>query len=109
VNAPPPLLRLRLAPQTAGDREPLASALSNAAANDPSLHFMIDPLSGDAVVEASGEEAFERAMDAVKRAGANASVGRPEVICREIVTRAAEEHAAPRRGPADRAAAKPDA
>jgi elongation factor G len=93
LNAPPPLLRLRLAPLTAGDRERLASALRTRAADDPSFRFTIDPLSGGAVVEASGEDALDWALDALKRAGVNASVGRPEVICREIITREAEGEA----------------
>ena len=85
------LLSLALRPTAETDRERLARGIATMMAEDPAISAETDPISGEVVISGIGELHLEIIIDRLKREfEVSASVGRPQVVYKEALTRAAD-------------------
>jgi elongation factor G len=85
------ILSVAIRPRSSDDAQKLAEALQQLMAEDPALRVRPDELAGHVVISGTSEQHLDAIVDRVRREfDVEASVGRPEVIYREAVTRPAD-------------------
>jgi elongation factor G len=85
------LLTIPIKPKTPDDEQRLDRALEQLTAEDPTIRVQIDRQSHEVVLGGIGELHLEIIVDRLKREfNVEASVGRPQVVYREALTRPAE-------------------
>ncbi|MGW4383654.1 elongation factor G [Kitasatospora sp. NPDC004531] len=83
-----PVVTIAVEARRSADTERLAAALFRLAEEDPSLVVGTDPESGQRVLSGLGELHLEVAVESLRRAGLEVTVGRPRVAYRETLSRA---------------------
>jgi elongation factor G len=87
----PPVLTISVRPRTPDDARRLAQGLERLKAEDGDITVQPDPLTGEVVIGAMGEQHLEIIIDRLKREfGVDAGVGRPQVAYKEVLTRPAD-------------------
>ncbi len=85
------LLSLAIRPKAQADRERLARGVTTLMAEDPTMSVNADPATGEVVVAGMGELHLEIIVDRLRREfHVEASVSRPQVACKETLTRPAD-------------------
>jgi len=93
IGVPEPVLHVAIEPKAQADQQALAKALQVLLREDPSLRLRQDAESGQTIVSGMGELQLEVSIEKLReRFGVEVSVGRPQVACRETVTRETEVH-----------------
>ncbi|SFQ06922.1 elongation factor G [Variovorax sp. PDC80] len=93
IGVPEPVLHVAIEPKAQADQQALAKALQVLLREDPSLRLRHDAESGQTIVSGMGELQLEVSIEKLReRFGVEVSVGRPQVACRETVTRETEVH-----------------
>jgi elongation factor G len=88
---PPRLISLAVEPKTTIDRERLDRGLRILAAEDSAFGVTIDPGSNQTIIAAINEPHLEMIVHRLAREfGVEASVGKPQIAYKEMVTRAAD-------------------
>ena len=91
MDVPPPLISLAIEPKTEADQESLGLGLRQLVAEDPAIRVHVDDQTGQVVIAGIGELHLEIILDRLRREfNVEATVGRPEVVCKETLTRAAD-------------------
>jgi ribosomal protein S18 acetylase RimI-like enzyme len=86
-----PLLSLAITPKTAADAEKFVVGLQTMMAEHRPFRVVTDPERGETVITVVDEEDLETIVDRLKRQfQVEARVGRPQVVCKETLTRPAE-------------------
>jgi elongation factor G len=84
----PPLIEIAVGPRTESDRERLALALIELAAEDSSFGVSTDQESGQTIIAGMGELHLDNIVDALKRIyKVELDVGGPQVAYRETISR----------------------
>ncbi|MFJ1751953.1 elongation factor G [Kitasatospora sp. NPDC088134] len=83
-----PVMTVAVEPRRSVDTDRLAVTLARLAEEDPSLVVGTDPESGQRVLSGMGELHLEVAVEKLRRAGLEVTVGRPEVAYRETLSAA---------------------
>jgi elongation factor G len=84
----PPLIEVPIAPTTESDREKLASALVEFAAEDSTFRFWTDQESGQTIIAGTGELHLDNKLDILRRVyQLNIHIGAPQVAYRETISR----------------------
>ncbi|MEV4473659.1 elongation factor G [Nonomuraea salmonea] len=87
-NATEPVVSVAVEPRRSIDGDRLAAALARLAEEDPSLSVRTDAETGQTVLSGMGELHLEVAAEKLRRDHRlEVTVGRPQVACREAVTR----------------------
>ena len=87
---PPAVLSIALEPKTLADQEKLRQGLQKLMAEDATLRVTTDQPTGQVVIAGMGELHLEILLDRLKREfNVEASVGRPQVMYKETLTRPA--------------------
>ncbi|MEV4803187.1 elongation factor G [Nonomuraea sp. NPDC049421] len=87
-NATEPVVSVAVEPRRSVDGDRLAAALARLAEEDPSLSVRTDAETGQTVLSGMGELHLEVAAEKLRRDHRlEVTVGRPQVACREAVTR----------------------
>lgn len=93
IGVPEPVLHVAIEPKAQADQQALAKALQVLLREDPSLRLRQDAESGQTIVSGMGELQLEVSIEKLReRFGVEVSMGRPQVACRETVTRETEVH-----------------
>ncbi|MBI2100367.1 MAG: elongation factor G [Candidatus Vogelbacteria bacterium] len=91
INAPEPVISLRIEPKTRPDQEKMGLALKKLADEDPTFRVKSDEETGEMIISGMGELHLEIIVDRMKREfGVEANVGRPQVAYKETITVASE-------------------
>jgi len=87
----PEVLEIAIEPETSADREMLDFALARLAAEDPSLHFMIDGELGQTIVKGRSERQLGSLVDRLRgEFHVEANIGAPQVAYRETLAKPVE-------------------
>jgi elongation factor G len=87
----PDVVEIAVEPKTSSDREKMAIALNQLAAEDPSFRVTTDHESGQTILKGAGELQLEILVDRMKREfKVEANVGAPQVAYRESLAKAVE-------------------
>jgi len=90
---PEPVLHVAIEPKARADQQALSKALQVLLREDPSLRLRQDAESGQTIVSGMGELQLEVSIEKLReRFGVEVSVGRPQVACRETVSKEKEVH-----------------
>ncbi|WP_208507471.1 elongation factor G [Variovorax paradoxus] len=93
IGVPEPVLHVAIEPRAQADQQALAKALQVLLREDPSLQLRQDAESGQTIVSGMGELQLEVSIEKLReRFGVEVSVGRPQVACRETVSKETEVH-----------------
>jgi len=93
IGVPEPVLHVAIEPKARADQQALAKALQVLLREDPSLRLRQDAESGQTIVSGMGELQLEVSIEKLReRFGVEVSVGRPQVACRETVSKEKEVH-----------------
>jgi elongation factor G len=93
IGVPEPVLHVAIEPKAQADQQALAKALQVLLREDPSLRLRQDAESGQTIVSGMGELQLEVSIEKLReRFGVEVSVGRPQVTCRETVSKETEVH-----------------
>ncbi|MGQ2997688.1 elongation factor G [Variovorax sp.] len=93
IGVPEPVLHVAIEPKAQADQQALAKALQVLLREDPSLRLRQDAESGQTIVSGMGELQLEVSIEKLReRFGVEVSVGRPQVACRETVSKETEVH-----------------
>ena len=93
IGVPEPVLHVAIEPRAQADQQALAKALQVLLREDPSLRLRQDAESGQTIVSGMGELQLEVSIEKLReRFGVEVSVGRPQVACRETVSKEKEVH-----------------
>ena len=93
IGVPEPVLHVAIEPKAQADQQALAKALQVLLREDPSLRLRQDAESGQTIVSGMGELQLEVSIEKLReRFGVEVSVGRPQVACRETVSKEKEVH-----------------
>ncbi len=93
IGVPEPVLHVAIEPKAQADQQALAKALQELLREDPSLRLRQDAESGQTIVSGMGELQLEVSIEKLReRFGVEVSVGRPQVACRETVSKETEVH-----------------
>ncbi|WP_431511118.1 elongation factor G [Variovorax sp. DAIF25] len=93
IGVPEPVLHVAIEPKAQADQQALAKALQALLREDPSLRLRQDAESGQTIVSGMGELQLEVSIEKLReRFGVEVSVGRPQVACRETVSKETEVH-----------------
>ena len=91
MEFPEPVISLAIEPKTKADQEKLGQGMAKLMAEDPTFRVNTDEQTGQVVIRGMGELHLEIIVDRLKREfGVEASVGKPQVAYREVLTRPAE-------------------
>jgi elongation factor G len=89
-----PVIARAIEPKTLADKEKLDLGLRKLADEDPSFRYSEDAETGQTIIRGMGELHLDILADRLHREhGVEANVGRPQVVYRETLTRAAEAEA----------------
>ncbi len=87
-----PVISIAIEPKSMADEEKLISSLEKLVAEDPTFRFRFDEESGQTLISGMGELHLSVLVQRLTREFlVRASVGRPQVVYRETVTRASAE------------------
>ncbi|KAF1071503.1 elongation factor G [Variovorax sp.] len=93
IGVPEPVLHVAIEPKAQADQQVLAKALQVLLREDPSLRLRQDAESGQTIVSGMGELQLEVSIEKLReRFGVEVSVGRPQVACRETISKETEVH-----------------
>ena len=91
IEAPEPVISLRIEPKTKADQEKMGLALKKLSIEDPTFRVKADQETGETIIAGMGELHLEIIVDRLKREfGVGAAVGRPQVAYKETITMPAE-------------------
>jgi len=91
IHFPEPVFSLTVLPKTRKDQDKLGTALHKMSANDPTLHFSIDPEFNETILSGMGEVHLEIVANRLKdKFVIDLSLGQPHVPYRETLTRATQ-------------------
>ena len=91
IEAPEPVISLRIEPKTKADQEKMGLALKKLSIEDPTFRVKADQETGETIIAGMGELHLEIIVDRMKREfGVGADVGRPQVAYKETITVPAE-------------------
>ena len=86
-----PVISLAIEPRTLAEKEKLDTALAKIVDEDPTFHVREDPETGQTIMSGMGELHLEIKVDHLRTAyNIEATVGKPQVVYRETLTKAAE-------------------
>jgi elongation factor G len=89
-----PVINRAIEPKTTAEKERMEFALQKFAEEDPTFRFQEDAETGQSIIRGMGELHLDILLDRLKREyGVDATVGRPQVVCRETVSAAADVQA----------------
>ena len=89
-----PVIARAIEPKTQAEKEKLDFGLAKMADEDPTFRFGEDPETGQMIIRGMGELHLDIIVDRLRREyGVDANVGRPQVVHRETLARAAEGEA----------------
>ncbi len=87
IDAPEPVISLRIEPKTKADQEKMGMALRKLSDEDPTFRIRSDAETGDTIISGMGELHLEVLVDRMKREFAvQANTGRPQVAYKETIT-----------------------
>jgi elongation factor G len=90
IEFPEPVISVAVEPRTVGDQEKLALALEKLSSEDPTFHVKVDEETAQTILWGMGElhlDVITRRL--MEEFGVAAKVGKPQVVYRETITRAA--------------------
>ncbi len=91
IDAPEPVISLRIEPKTKADQEKMGMALRKLSDEDPTFRIRSDAETGDTIISGMGELHLEVLVDRMKREFAvQANTGRPQVAYKETITETAQ-------------------
>ncbi|MBI4136094.1 MAG: elongation factor G [Candidatus Vogelbacteria bacterium] len=91
IEAPEPVISLRIEPKTKADQEKMGLALKKLSIEDPTFRVKGDQETGETIISGMGELHLEIIVDRMKREfSVAANVGRPQVAYKETITAPAE-------------------
>lgn len=91
IEAPEPVVSLRIEPKTKADQEKMGLALKRLSDEDPTFRISSDTETNETVIHGMGELHLEILVDRMKREfGVEANVGAPQVAYRETITAESE-------------------
>ncbi len=94
ISAHEPVISRAIEPKTQAEKEKLDFALAKLADEDPTFRFGEDAETGQTIIRGMGELHLDIMADRLKREyGVEAHVGRPQVVYRETLAKAAEGEA----------------
>jgi len=95
IEAYEPVISAAIEPRTLADKEKLDFGLAKIADEDPTFRVHEDPETGQTLISGMGELHLDVVVDRLAREfSVGARVGKPQVVYRETVSRAAEAEAA---------------
>jgi len=87
-----PVISVAIEPRSIADQERLLDSLEKLSAEDPTFRYRFDEESGQTLISGMGELHLEVLVQRLTREfNVRASIGRPQVVYRETITRAVEE------------------
>ncbi len=91
IEAPEPVIHLRIEPKTKADQEKMGLALKRLSDEDPTFRIKTDPETMETVIMGMGELHLEILVDRMKREfNVEANVGKPQVAYKETILGEAE-------------------
>jgi elongation factor G len=94
ISFPTPVISVAVEPKTKADQDKLGTGLGKLADEDPTFRFGEDSETGQMIIRGMGELHLDIMVDRLRREyGVEANVGRPQVVYRETLGRAAEGEA----------------
>lgn len=91
IEAPEPVISLRIEPKTKADQEKMGLALRKLSDEDPTFRIRGDEETGDTIISGMGELHLEVLVDRMRREfGVQANTGRPQVAYKETITMQAQ-------------------
>jgi len=91
IDAPEPVISLRIEPKTKADQEKMGIALKKLSDEDPTFRIRSDEETGEMIISGMGELHLEILVDRMKREfGVQANTGKPQVAYKEAVTAEAQ-------------------
>ncbi|HWA64665.1 MAG TPA: elongation factor G [Candidatus Paceibacterota bacterium] len=91
IDAPEPVISLRIEPKTKADQEKMGLALRKLADEDPTFRISADEETGDTIISGMGELHLDVLVDRLRREfGVQANTGRPQVAYKETITQEAQ-------------------
>jgi len=93
ISVPEPVIHVAIEPKAQADQQALSKALQAMLREDPSLQLRQDAESGQTILSGMGELQLDVSIEKLRaKYGVEVSVGRPQVACRETISREAEVH-----------------
>jgi elongation factor G len=91
IDAPEPVISMRIEPKTKADQEKLGLALKKLSDEDPTFRIKGDEETGETIISGMGELHLEVLVERMKREfNVEANVGKPQVAYKETITAPAE-------------------
>ncbi|HVZ11097.1 MAG TPA: elongation factor G [Candidatus Paceibacterota bacterium] len=91
IDAPEPVISLRIEPKTKADQEKMGLALRKLADEDPTFRISSDEETGDTIISGMGELHLDVLVDRLRREfSVQANTGRPQVAYKETITQEAQ-------------------
>jgi len=91
IDAPEPVISLRIEPKTKADQEKMGMALRKLSDEDPTFRIRTDVETGETIISGMGELHLDVLVDRMRREFAvEANVGRPQVAYKETITQEAQ-------------------
>ena len=91
IDAPEPVISLRIEPKTKADQEKMGMALRKLSDEDPTFRIRTDQETGEMIIAGMGELHLDVLVDRMKREfGVEANVGRPQVAYKETISMEAQ-------------------
>jgi elongation factor G len=86
MRFPEPVIAVAIEPKTKADQDKLSNGLGKLADEDPTFRVLIDPETGQTIINGMGELHLEIIVDRLRREfGVDANIGRPQVALRETI------------------------
>lgn len=93
IHVPPPVIELKISPESRKDQSKLGEALAKLSNEDPSFNIRYDHETEETIVSGMGELHLEIIMDRIQdEFGVNVEVGAPAVAYREAMTTEVESN-----------------
>ena len=91
IDAPEPVISLRIEPKTKADQEKMGMALRKLSDEDPTFRIRTDAETGETIISGMGELHLDVLVDRMRREfSVEANVGRPQVAYKETITMEAQ-------------------
>ena len=91
IEAPEPVISLRIEPKTKADQEKMGLALRKLSDEDPTFRIRSDEETGDTIISGMGELHLDILVDRLKREfSVQANTGQPQVAYKETITTEAQ-------------------
>ncbi len=91
IDAYEPVISMAVEPETQKEKERLQEALDRLAEEDPTFFYQEDEATGQYIIRGMGELHLEVLMERARREmGVKFRVGKPQVVCRETITKSVE-------------------